>query len=428
VIHAARISRHLLQYAIACCLLGVAALAAAQTTTRDEAAAAARSAELQKRTEALTAGRYKIIALLKADTAAFVKAYEEYIAAEEALVREYGDLQSATGLKQKVGSEYLAIGDVVRFRLKQTGRALELYRAAERYGGFGTFAIADLQQFDLGDKAAALSTLRRLVDPPGAPVSDNDTEAFIQRFSRAWLAHQIAYLSDGRKFSGTLDMQDCSGGAIIMAYGMGNNEFNELGLAQFMPLYQYAEQGKAPHDDSVRLAAAFADLPSSNLVLMRTAMFVGIFPDAPSILRYLARNDPAGYSSACFFAVLTRTTNPAVIEAAKEFNRANHVASTQPDLRRATPQKTWDLLVSSLRAGDTRTALDCYTPGMASNLRTLFERMSKEDLRKMADAFSPLALDPSGSHGYWTGYVTNNGHAGVVTFVQSLDEWKIESM
>ncbi len=65
---------------------------------------------------------------------------------------------------------------------------------------------------------------------------------------------------------------------------------------------------------------------------------------------------------------------------------------------------------------------------MANNLRGPFEAMPRDELRKMADAFSPLALDPSGGKGYWTGYVTNKGQAGVVTFVQSYDEWKIESM
>lgn len=209
-------------------------------------------------------------------------------------------MQSALGEAEQtneVAMGWLQLGNFARFRLRDPRRALELYARAERAGtGFAIFAQGDTWQFDLRDDKRAIAEYRRNLEklPEGA-LPGNTGEAFVA-WGRRWLTSQIAYLESGRTFTGAIGRDDIAGIGVLTMFGaMPSGNDDDLDLFP---------GGELDRTDIPRL---LANLPPSGWTLMRAASVLGGMPDAKSILAFLARNDPAGYASACFFGLVDLT-------------------------------------------------------------------------------------------------------------------------
>ena len=399
-----------------------------------------RNKEFNAKSQALGAQRMAADKLRESSPDAYIKASREYLAAAERLVEEYRDLPpAAVGLKGEVGSKYLELGHLARFKLKQTARALELYEAGRRSGnGLATLAIADTYQFNLGDRAQALQRYRAMLDDkqPGRQTY-NDTEASIGQFAQSWLSHQVDFLEKGATFSGPVRMESCGAATLFVAYGGGGGggegDYFDLAAIQRLFVPQTNPAGARLSDaDRKTLAKALGALPASTFVLMRTAPFIAQLPDADAILAYLGKQDPAGFASACYFAAMG-TIEPEgasgpLRAAAARFNRQHRIVAAQADPRMATPEGTWRLLMDSLRKGDSATAMSCLTPGQQNKFRILFEGQPREKMRTMAEAFTGFALTQKYGEDMQEAFVTRGKQGGYVHFIKSGGVWKINEM
>ena len=81
---------------------------------------------------------------------------------------------------------------------------------------------------------------------------------------------------------------------------MGPGQDDIFELAPLMRLFSQETTAA----DRAEVARKVNALPTSAFALQASMMFVALLPDADSILAYLARQDPAGYASASYFAYL----------------------------------------------------------------------------------------------------------------------------
>ena len=235
----------------------------------------------------------------------YADALQAYASGLTALAAEYRDLPAARGVEEEVARTWLTLGNVTRFRLHHPRPALEHYAAAERAGNdIAIFLQADTWQFSLRDKARAAAEYRRLLAKvePRARASNRDEALFFQWTTR-WLRHQLAYLENGKTFSGAIGRDDASGAGlfVFLATAAGSPE-DDAGL---LPLYDklFNQAGRGAVDKG-EVARALEALPSSGWMLTRSAGLIAYLPDARSILAFLARNDPAGYATASYFGLL----------------------------------------------------------------------------------------------------------------------------
>jgi len=225
-------------------------------------------------------------------------------------------MQSALGEAEQTNEAamgWLQLGNFARFRLRDPRRALELYARAERAGmGFAIFAQGDTWQFDLRDDKRAIAEYRRNLEKlPQVETPGNRGGAFVA-WGRRWLTSQIAYLESGRTFTGAIGRDDVEGVGVLTMFGaMPPGQDDDLG---FFP------GGELDHADIPR---RLANLLPSGWTLMRAASVLGGMPDARSILAFLARNDPAGYASACFFGLVDLTARQQAQEGGMAARRAN---------------------------------------------------------------------------------------------------------
>ena len=393
-----------------------------------EKAQAERSRELDARRGSIGAEYQALLALRDDQPARYVEGMVQHLAKLEALAREYDDLpQAKVGLAGDVRNRYLALGHYVRFRMKQPDRAIELYRRAGP-GGFGGIAVADAYQFDLADRPHALAEYRRSLETlrgEGRSLTPVDA-AFLEGTAR-WITEQIRFLETGRPFKGPIRLEDLEGGLGLVVFAGDAGEDAHDGLHVAVPA------GVSSAELETRLAA----LPRSAFSLMRSVNALLYVTDADAIVRFLDRQDPAGYTSALLLAFFTRfdaldagqPANSALkVAAARFFASRGILAELQPDPRMATPEKTWQLMLASLRAGDSRAALRCMTPGLAARFRPHFEGATREQLRTMADSFTSFQLTAQfGEHREAT-VTTKDKRAGMVYFVNVAGAWKINEM
>jgi hypothetical protein len=224
---------------------------------------------------------------------------------DQRLLAEFEGLHIVNYAREQVAADHLEMGHVIRFRMKRPQEALEEYARAERHGSkLGGLGIADLREHELRDKSGAIAQYRKLLAEVRAmPVTAHPGEqGATNRWMARWLESQLRYLEKGETFSGVLTREDVAGGVVMAMAGMASrDEAFDLG-----PLEGYLRDsfgaGARPLDRR-QVAQVLEPLPASAFVLMRTAWYVGLLPDAQSILRYLARHDPAGFGSASIFAV-----------------------------------------------------------------------------------------------------------------------------
>ena len=250
----------------------------------------------------------------------YVDAMQSFLAESARLGEEYRDVPSARGMQGEMAMAWLQLGNFVRFRLKDPRRAIQIYGEAERAGqGLAIFAQGDTWQFDLRDKPRALGEYRRNLEQfRGAQAKGGSGEAAFFEWGRRWLAHQVEWLESGRAFTGTIDRDDIGGAGILVMFGSGpSSKGDDAGIFPEGPL---------------------AQLPPSGWSLIRGASMLGGLPDAKSILAFLARNDPAGYASACFFGLVDLTARAQADESAMATRGANRMFGGSKALQDAKAQ------------------------------------------------------------------------------------------
>ena len=100
----------------------------------------------------------------------------------------------------------------------------------------------------------------------------------------------------------------------------------------------------------------------------------------------------------------------------------------QIDPRLASPEKTWNLLIASLKDGDIDTAMLCLTPSIQRRFRPVFAPMTKDDLRKLAESFTGFGGVTSMGEDMYEAYATRGTDAGSIQFLEVNGMWRIAEM
>lgn len=269
--------------------------------------------------DAIVPGAAQIAPLKETDPRQYAAMYAEYAARLEPIAARLDDERVSAG----VGGEYYRLGMFVRFRLRDpAGAAAALAKSAGYRHMPGQIALADLYQFELRNKEAAIRAYQTALDEARATKVDG-YEPYGPPGSRmnawwtAWLAQEIEYLRTGQPFGGRIPE------AVIGGFFEAMNA-NALLVAEYFardvpaigapagpqwpgrPLV--TDWGQLERvlavTDRAGLARKLENLPPSRLALMATLAQASALQDPQAILGYLERNDPSGYWSACLLGTV----------------------------------------------------------------------------------------------------------------------------
>lgn len=335
---------------------------------------------------------------------------ERYATELDALLTRY-----ASGLAAGTAErEYLELGALLRFKLREPDRAIAAFAAArraqrERTLDLASLSIADTERFDKNDARKAAESYRavlRSLQPTAVSAPDPKVAAAL----RQWLGHELAYLEQGKRFSGAVTRSD------MEAAGL------------WLMIAAMQEPLRAPLDD-----AALAALPPSQFQIARTLPTLFELPP-PQMLAFFAKHDPAGYLTAATLAAATlREPSPFVKAAADSFFRERGIRapSTAADARYASPEKTWSAFLGAAKKGNANAMLACLTLDMQAKFGALFRRMSRDELRTLSQSFVGFALQESYGEFRDAMVVRQQDErktAGMITFIKEGANWKIAEM
>src|SRR5262249_5478181 len=128
-----------------------------------------------------------------------------------------------------------------------------------------------------------------------------------------------------------------------------------------------------------------------------------------------------------------RTLGSKDLEELKDMcGQIRHGLEVRPrDARLATPTKTWELFLASLRAADRTTALGCLTGTARRNFKEAMASLTDDGLRRMGNDFAKFGITDSFRQGgaYREGFaVRHDGQAYFVYFEEYNGEWRISGM
>jgi tetratricopeptide (TPR) repeat protein len=379
----------------------------------------------------------------------YVVAQLQYLEKLGKLSKEYEDVGGATGLRNRIAEDYVALGNFVRFKLKQPAKAIHLYERAPD-SLVAQIAAADAARFDLRDRVGAIRHYERALDMlKDKRVVGEDLDVPVSTWMGTWIGHEIAYLKTGRLFTGILSHDDLIGFSFILFWGAS---MMQAGVIEFSPdaiaLTQSAHQGKVVTlGERNMLAKELDKLPASHFSLFSSLGAATMLPNAGAVLHYFGKHDPAGYLTASLLGAVDllnkqpanpgselallpgARVDPEMLDLASQrfFKKHRIVLNTGPDPRMASPEKTWMLYIEALKNGDVQTVEACLTPAMRAKLAPLFAAMSPDRLKKLAESFSGFAIQESSGQ-YREAVVTRGKQVGLVYFVNIGGAWKIQEM
>jgi hypothetical protein len=244
-------------------------------------------AAYEARRDGLSPNLNAIRPLTDSDPRRHAELYEEWLRKVETIAQDYDDERVA----YDVASHYHWLAMHVRFRLREPQRAVALFeKAAQSRHALAQVAVGDTWQFDLNDKSRALAAYRRALAEASKPTQQGAISPYAQAGSimnewwRAWLAAEVRYLETGKPFRGAIAEKAIRGFFQVMWGNAG-------AVTSYFP--------DVPRAPSAEGAAAAERLAPSRLALMAALAHATLLPEAARILRYLERNDPSGYWSAC---------------------------------------------------------------------------------------------------------------------------------
>lgn len=94
----------------------------------------------------------------------------------------------------------------------------------------------------------------------------------------------------------------------------------------------------------------------------------------------------------------------------------------------ATPTETWNTFLSSLKKGDSKTAIKCLTARAKRNHETTISEMSLTEMETFADSVKKITLTSSNGSFQEAFISGQNGHTGSVIFEKIGNIWKINDM
>lgn len=412
----------------------------------------------------------KILDLRKTQPEEFVKQYGAALSEFEKLSVEYVDDPHLNDLIKNVGLGYLLLGDFVRFNLRSSDKATLFYQKSaelsQKTNDPGSIVLelrlADLYQFDFKDKANAIKYYRRaLASRPAGPAKQQELDSLTDWWGK-WIEYEIKYLETGQPFAGTMDREALE--AFPMAVMVLAGNINFVGVAQF-DAGVYSNEGLMkgqinPNLNQNTVFQKLQKLPTSHFALSATIYAISYLPTPESILTYMESQDPGHYWSASILcsAALYRTAGPSESSKARSFlfpgaatapstpllslvqmaadlfqKRSGVRCAVAPDQRFASPEKTWEYLMSSLEQGDVETALSSFTPSLKEKRKSLFSKMSSNQMNKLAKSFSGFAKTKNSGDGDLREYVVlrradDKDMLGFIYFTNIFGEWKINEM
>ena len=390
--------------------------------------------------------------LRQTDPKRYVEQAVKIVEALEAVADQHKDASYSSGVRSEVLRERSIIALLQRFVLRQPRKAIgtnEKILATQTPQGEidalgAALQIAEIYRNELGNKDKAIEyyqKARDAADHENWRAGLRDPDGIATWIKGGLIDKEIDYLTSGRPFSGAVTRRDVDGAGFALLSGMG-----------FLMLIAPSLAGSvAPADPTV--LAKLQRMPASYLTVMATILDINGATDAVATVAFLKRSDPVHYVSAGALGVLAANENqgrgqeaqggaqrrdePTMLrQVIAQFGKANNIAvHTQPDLRRATPQATWELFIASLKSGDRDTALACFTGPLRASLNELFRKSSNAELRNMANEFGhlqPPAAGASNSDEIQEFGITRKrpqgDQAALVEFVRASGEWVVQSM
>ena len=360
----------------------------------------------------------------------------------------------------RLGHDYFKIATFTRFRLQRPDEALGLYAHASDLGSMlGRIGLADTYLGDFADRVHAIDLYRaashapKTMDAGWGGMNEQMDDAY-----RAFARHQVQFLETGKRFTGRLTPEDLAdfnavftlmGEAMLMGDQLVPRSFVNEGPVQRL-------RGLRGHD----LEAVLEPIPSSPLVMQAMMQVAPNVASVAQLNAFLSRHDPAGYWTACLFAIALYTEeesnlvrsrltaeqreaagsppptgrySPVLFTAAHAFEPQRTITGIiriNPHLR--SPTRAWDQFLGSLRRGRVEEALDCLTPELRKRFAAPFTAMTADQRRAAAQAFSrlTLAVDLGAFQEYAVTRVGSDGKrtTSMITFERRGPEWRISAM
>jgi len=296
-------------------------------------------------------------------------------------------------------------------------RALELEQGIETLRNPADLVwLADIHRHELKNPEKAVEYYRAALDWAQRQEPSFVIEAQLVQGLRYWLPHEIRYLQTGHRYSGAIGDDEAAAVATVLLLFM--RPMNWGGGEDYWPADAKTQQRQQAARRQGLSGIRLDEAPQSQLMLIDARYFLAAEPDPLAILAFMERQDPAHFLSAAMLAhyesrsrdpllgdrrefteVLRQSArkdpSPTSLSTAAALFRQRHgirfVAYSDPSM--ATPQSTWRLLLSALRAEDLDTAASCFTDAAAGELRRLLAGVPPQ--RWGLYAMSLLSITPA---------------------------------
>jgi hypothetical protein len=414
----------------------------------------------ERERQALSARKADLVRLRRSDPERYLAEMEGYLAELRALADRYAEYAFSAGLRDEIAKETMWLADFARFTLRQPQKAIALYEQVAPVDGWASirplvrFLIGDIHQFDLADPTGAIAAYLGALAEIDAVRSrrHNDDGAALYAWWESWLEHEIAFLARGERFRGTVPSEALGGfmlnvGILLPTSGAGPQD-----ASPWATLWPEGRGGRPDPD-------AFDRLPPSHMTLARMLPAVSLLPDADHIVRFLDRNDPGGYWVGSFVALTQLAARASaagpdrdgawefrlgsvglepmsgerpspIAVAVQRLARGRGIGLTPPDPRLESPEATWALFLAALRAGDVESAVACFTVDRRPGMRAWLSRLSKDELRALADSHTGFAMTEPKSGPYSEAAIARQSSHGKVLgfayFINQGGEWRVE--
>jgi hypothetical protein len=275
--------------------------------------------------------REKLMVLMKARDVTPERYVSESIACAEqlsALADRFSKVKQSGGVRSEAISQMMKTADFVRTRMNDPRRAITIYARAAAIdtrpypwpaGTSMDGKIADIQEYDLNDHAAAAATLRRsraIAQKFAALESQRQDQTGGPRWDPRWFDVEIAFLEQGTTYTGVITENDLRLFQETLFFGTALDRLNSNPLGPDLDVYD--EKRTLSPEARKHL---FALIPSHSTFL-RTWVFAARLTNKEDARRWLTSNDKAGFWRACLLALAAIADRKASL----------HGDSTSPDV------------------------------------------------------------------------------------------------
>jgi tetratricopeptide (TPR) repeat protein len=400
------------------------------------------------------------------DAQSFMSQYDELLKSMEQLAVHYAAASHVRQINSQLVNGYLELGSYARFKAGQPRQAIRYYDAAHKFMENSEnnltpviyLLLADTWRFDLGDTGQAIGYYRLALDEARVinkhpPRDLAGTYQFIAR----WMAHELDYLVDDKKYSGRLgrvEIGECAQGGTFLTAAV---ESSEQAMAAMLG-YGYPDpvmtDGVPGNGAALNLIES---IPRSQVLLSRVFQYLPFLKADAQVDAILQERDPARYLTACLlgqrlhrYSLLKERFDEIAdaadsqqdvarevvveslaggIELAERLRKdENIVIDFGADAQLANPEQTWERFIAALRSGDRDRIKSCFTLGMQEKWRDLLVNLTGEQFAELAEGLSGLqggAIVDEETRFY---YSSRQGRGGEIWFSKIGGEWLIGEM